>query len=464
MPKNNQLEKNLLICGDNLRALDDLIKEGIKVDLIYLDPPFFSNKHYEVVWGDEAEVRSFKDRWAGGINVYIEWMKERVLKMYDVLKDAGSFYLHCDLHASHYLKVMLDDVFGSRNFKNEIIWQKIRIEKAQSDKFANIHDVIFFYRKSEDYIFNQLRLEPSKEYMEKYYTQIEPGSGRRYQLISFIQGGQGPRRKFGDRWLDPPPGKHWIWSQDKIDKAFRQNLFVFTDPKKPRLKRYLDEYKGRSVGSIWADIFPINAVAKERLGYPTQKPEALLERIIKASSNKNNLILDPFCGCGTAMSVAQKLGRKWIGIDISPTAIKLVQERLEKLKAVKSKDFDVTGMPTTLSELRALEPFEFQNWVINEMRAKQSKKLSSDFGLDGYYDKTIFTERAGIQVKQSENVGRNVVDNFETALSRGKFHKGFIIAFSFSKGAHEEAARAKGAGLEIKLIDAEDLLLGKVKI
>ena len=162
--------------------------------------------------------------------------------------------------------------------------------------------------------------------------------------------------------------------------------------------------------------------------------------------------------------VAQGLGRRWIGIDISPTAITLITKRLEKVGAFKDKDFDVIGMPTTLSELKTLEPFEFQNWVINEMKAKQSKKLSSDFGLDGYYDKTIFTERAGIQVKQSENIGRNVVDKFETALTRGKFKKGFIVAFSFTKGTHEEAARVKEEGMDIRLIKVEDLLLGKVKI
>jgi DNA modification methylase len=461
--KNNGLTKNLLICGDNLSALDDLIKKGIRADLIYLDPPFFSNKHYEVVWGDEAEVRSFKDRWSGGINVYIEWMKERVIKMCDALKDTGSFYFHCDWHAGHYLKVMLDDIFGYHNFRNEVIWQKIRIEKAQSNQFAKIHDTVFFYVKSPKYVFNQQRFDLSQEYTDKYYTQIEPATGKRYQLISFIQGGQGPARKFGNKLLHPPPGKHWIWSQERIDQAIHEDKFVFTDPKKPRLKRYLDEYKGKNIGSIWDDIYPVNAVAQERMGYPTQKPEGLLERIIQTSSNSGDLILDPFCGCGTAMIVSQKLNRKWIGIDISPTAINLVIKRLATVGATKGKSFDIAGMPTTLTQLRKLEPFEFQNWVINEMRARQSKKLSSDFGIDGYYEKTIFTERAGIQVKQSENIGRNVVDNFETALSRGKFGKGFIVAFSFTKGAHEEAARTKGK-LDIRLIEVEDLLLGKVKI
>lgn len=407
--KNNGLVKNLLICGDNLKALDDLKKQGIQADLIYLDPPFFSNRHYEIVWGDEAEVRSFKDRWAGGISVYIEWMKERVVKMYDVLKDTGSFYLHCDWHASHYLKVMLDEVFGYRNFRNEIIWHYswgVHTNKQWNRK----HDVVFFYAKSDKWHFDAF------EVMDRREAEVLR------RLASGVPGATMAANK----------SKH---------------------PDKTK----------RLPHDVW-DIPTINAMAKERLGYPTQKPEALLERIIKASSNKGDLVLDPFCGCGTAMAVSQRLGRKWIGIDISPTAISLIEKRLNKLGSKKNKDFDIVGMPTTLSELRALEPFEFQNWVINEMKAKQSKKLVADMGLNGYYDKTIFTDSAGIQVKQSEKVGRNVIDNFETALKRAKYNTGFVVGFSFTRGAQEEAARVKGKGLEIKLIRVEDLLLGKVKI
>jgi DNA modification methylase len=424
MQKDNQLSKNLLICGDNLRALDDLIKEGIKVDLIYLDPPFFSNKHYEVVWGDEAEVRSFKDRWAGGINVYIEWMKERVLKLHDVLKDTGSFFLHCDWHAGHYLKVMLDDVFGYDNFRNEIIWHYSGWNRHGEKHFNRRYDQIYLYAKSDK---------------SKFYSYAIPWASKEEYVKVRKQ-----------KIMEDSAGKEYVLSDAGAGK---------------RIERYLAEAMkdGRPIDDVW-DIDKINNSSKERTGYPTQKPEALLERIIKSSSRKDDLVLDPFCGCGTAMAIAQQLGRKWIGIDISPTAIKLIEKRLEKLGAIKNKEYETIGMPTTLSELRALEPFEFQNWVINEMRAKQSKKLSSDFGLDGHYDKTIFTEKAGIQVKQSENVGRNVVDNFETALSRGKFDKGFMVAFSFTKGAHEEAARVKSKGLDIRLIEVEDLLLGKVKI
>lgn len=416
--------KNLLICGDNLKVLDDLIKQGIKVDLIYLDPPFFSNRHYEVVWGDEAEVRSFKDRWAGGIHVYVGWMKERVLKMYDILKDTGSFYLHCDWHAGHYLKVMLDEVFGYRNFRNEIVWHYAIGGKSEK-QWGRKHDIIFFYTKTDKWIFNEDEVR-----------------------LPFTPHKRSKTGHYGGRMGKDEKGRPYVekWGTGK-KKLYRY---------------YLD--KGKIPEDVWSDIQTIQPAAKERLGYPTQKPEPLLERIIKASSNKGDLVLDPFCGCGTANIIAHKLKRKWIGIDISPTAISLIENRLEKTGAVKSKDFDTIGMPTTLPELKDLEPLEFQNWVINEMKAKHSKRKTADMGIDGYYDKTIFTERAGIQVKQSEKVGRNVVDNFETALRRRDFEKGYIVAFSFTRGAHEEVARVKRKGLEIKLINVKDLLLGKIKI
>ena len=405
--KNNRPTRNLLICGDNLKVLDDLIKQGIRIDLIYLDPPFFSNKHYEVVWGDEAEVRSFKDRWAGGIHVYVEWMKERIVKMHEVLKDIGSFYLHCDYHASHYLKVMLDDIFGYNNFRNEIVWCYRGGGSSKRD-FGKRHDTIFRYTKSDKY---------------KFYP----------DAIRIPYQAEGIRRTDDAMW-----GKH-----------------------KGAEKVYKPHPKGK-VPEDWWPINIINANDPERLGYPTQKPEKLLERIIMASSNKEDIILDPFCGCGTAMAVAQKLGRKWIGIDISPTAINLIEKRLAKLGSAKGKDFDSIGMPTTVTELKELEPFEFQNWVINEMQAKQSKKTVADGGLDGHIDRSLYSEEAGIQVKQSENVGRNIVDNFETALERKKYKKGYIVGFSFTKGAHEEAARVKEEkSLYVKLISVEDLLKRK---
>lgn len=433
---NNKFNKNLLICGDNLQALDDLIKQNIKVDLIYLDPPFFSNRHYEVVWGDEAEVRSFKDRWAGGIHVYIEWMRERIVKMYDILKDTGSFYLHCDWHASHYLKVMLDEVFSHKNFRNEIVWYYEIGGRVSQKSFGRRHDIIFFYTKNTDYTFNwdKILREWTEAGAAKFKYSDEKG---RYRLMGRFLSGSPIK---GHRDISPE------WERTHPNLVYRHYM-------KP----------GRMCLDVW-DIPPINQASKERLGYPTQKPESLLDRIIIASSNESDLLLDPFCGCGTAMVVANRLKRKWIGIDISPTAINLIEKRLEKLGAIKGKNFDSIGMPTTMKALKKLEPFEFQNWVINEMKARQSKKKTGDMGIDGHYEKTIFTERAGIQVKQSEKVGRNVVFNFETALRAGKFEKGYIVAFSYTSGTYEEAVRAKEDGLEIHLIIVEDLLLGKVKI
>jgi len=424
--KNNDLAKNLLICGDNLTALDDLIKKGIKVDLIYLDPPFFSNRHYEVIWGDEAEVRSFKDRWEGGINVYIEWMKERIVKMYDVLKDTGSFYLHCDWHAGHYLKIMLDDVFGYHNFRNEIIWDYTFRMMDLPNFFNRKHDTIFFYAKTVNSHFKMPKVQWTREEI----------IANRKQKVHLDEN--------GNECIWMPGGKGH--SKNKLKK----------------IKDIIKE--GKAISDVW-QIPIISSSAKERLGYPTQKPEALLERIIKASSKEGDLILDPFCGCGTAMAVAHHLNRKWIGIDISPTAINLIEKRLEKLGAIKNKDFETVGMPTTLSELKNLEPFEFQNWAINEMGAKQSKKLTADFGLDGHIEKSLYSEEAGIQVKQSDKVGRNAIDNFETALQRKGYKRGYIIGFSFTKGAHEEAARVREErGLYIKLIETEDLLKRKAEL
>jgi len=415
MPNQKKLWKtNKLICGDNLEELAKLPRES--VDLIYIDPPFFTHKQYEVIWGDEAEVRSYKDRWEGGIEHYISWLKPRVKAMYEVLKPTGSFYIHCDWHANAHIRIMLDEIFGKENFQNEIIWA-YRTGGATKKRWSRKHDDIYFYTKGEDYTFN-----PQKE---KAYTKSK---ARRAGIIDY---GGGTSEFFEDEF---------------------------------------GVYNLVNARDVW-DISYINSQSKERVGYPTQKPEALLEKIIKASSNKGDIVADFFCGCGTTIAVAQQLGRKWIGIDISPTAIKVIQMRLDKggertLGAIEGVNYTVVGMPNTVAEVRKLEPFEFQNWVvIDKMRANASRKKVGDMGLDGYYPKSILTEEAGIQVKQSEGVGRNVVDNFETALKRQNYKKGYIVAFSFSKGAYEEVARIKNKeGLKIKLITIEELLIKKKPI
>jgi DNA modification methylase len=376
------------------------------VDLIYLDPPFFSNKNYEVIWGDEAEVRSFKDRWKGGIHLYTDWMRKRVAEMYRILKPTGSIYLHCDWHASHYLKVMMDTVFGYSNFRNEVVWSYKRYTAA-SQRFQRLHDTILFYSKTNNATFNVIREE---------YGSRSGKADSHYKLDE--------------------EGRWFRWQKRKGQEPY---------------KVYLSE--GRRLGDVW-ELPLINASAKERLGYPTQKPEKLLQRIIEASSNPGDVVLDPFCGCGTTIAVAQMMRRYWIGIDISLTAAEIMKARVEKVGA---KNVEIINEPKNEVELRWLKPFEFQNWVMRKVDGRQSPKKSGDMGIDGYTP----IDQLPIQVKRSSRVGRPVVDTFETAVERAKAEKGYIVAFSFTKGAEEEAARARTEkGLDIELVTAKELLLG----
>lgn len=379
--------ENVIYCGDNLTWLKKFPDSCI--DLIYIDPPFFSNKKYEIIFNDGEEIRSFEDRWKGGINHYIEWMKIRIFEMHRILKDTGSFYLHCDWHAGHYLKVMCDGIFGYGNFQNEIVWY-YQTGGASYKRFSRKHDVILFYSKSNNFIFNSdaIKIKRTEKALERAKT-----------------------------------------------------------PKGARISKN-DIYKNPDDVLI---IPQMNPMAKERLGYPTQKPEALMERIIKASSNKDDLVLDPFCGCGTTIAVAQKLQRKWIGIDVSPTACKLMKNRVEKVGAIGT---EIVGLPIKIEDLKKLPPFEFQNWCVGALGGTVNPKKVSDMGIDGF----TFMYRNPIQIKQSENVGRNVVDNFETAMQRIKKDEGYIVAFSFGKGAYEEVARVKQDGLFIKLLAVDKLL------
>ncbi len=347
------------------------------VDLIYLDPPFFSNRNYEVIWGDEAEVRSFQDRWEGGIHVYVSWMRDRMMQLRRLLKPTGSIYLHCDWHASHYLKVMMDDVFDRGNFLNNVVW--LYGLGGSSDRYwPRKHDDILWYSKEKD----------------KHHFQAT-------RVAATSQRMKGESKKSPDYW----------------------------------------------------DIPTINNMAKERLGYPTQKPEALLQQIIESSSRPGDVVLDPFAGCGTALVVAERLRRRWVGIDISPTAVELMRRRMGR---IGSASISVVGMPTTVEDLRLLKPFEFQNWVINKFVGTHSPRKSGDMGIDGF----SFFNRYPIQVKQSEKVGRNVVDNFETAIRRNGDTAGYIVSFSFTRDAREEVARARlSDGLNIKLVTVADLLI-----
>jgi DNA modification methylase len=306
------LETSVLICGENLERLAEFPDDCI--DLIYLDPPFFSNRQYEVIWGDEAEVRSFEDRWQGGIRHYVEWMRDRTRHLHRVLKPAGSFYLHCDSAANHYLKVMLDEIFGIERFRNEITWQRTNTH-SDAKRWSPVSDTLLYYGKGEQPVWNPQRTTHDPQYVADKYRFEDP-DGRRYMLDNMTS--PNPRPNMMYVWKGhESPRMGWRYSKETMAKLDSEGRIWYPDSKdkRPRLKRYLDEMPGPVIGDIWTDIPPINSRARERLGYPTQKPEALLERIIAASSNQGDVVLDPFCGCGTTLAVAQRLGRQWIGIE-----------------------------------------------------------------------------------------------------------------------------------------------------
>lgn len=446
------LDTGVLYCNDNLERLAALPSES--VDLVYLDPPFFSNRVYEVIWGDEAEVRSFQDRWDGGINHYIGWMRDRVVEMHRVLKPTGSIFLHCDPHASHYLKVMLDEVFGPTNFLNEVIWKRTSAHSA-ARRFGPVHDTILYYGRGRRPTWTDPRCDYDAAYLDRYYK-YDDGDGRLYWRNSLTAAGV-RKGDSGQPWrgIDvAATGQHWKFTRKRLDELDAAGQIYWPTRGKgfPQIKRYRDELKGKAIDDVWVDIDRINPKAAERLGYPTQKPEALLERIIGAASNPGDVVLDPFCGCGTTIAVAERMRRSWVGIDISPTAMEIMKRRYWNL----TRRFPtIVDMPDSERAVRELAPFEFQNWVINALNGTHNPRKTGDMGIDGYW----FFTRDPIQVKQSESVGRNVVDNFETAMRRAGNDTGYIVAFTFTRGAVEEVARARGDGLNIRLIRVKEILL-----
>ena len=470
---------NQLILGDNLEILKSLSSESI--DLIYLDPPFFSNRNYEVIWGDKGEIRSFEDRWAGGIDHYISWLKERVEEMHRILKSTGSIYLHCDHHANAYIRVeILDKIFGNDNFRNEIIWKRSNTHGKTTRKFIVITDTIWFYSKSKNCVYNSIYVEYSENYIKSAYNKKDKKG--RYKSDDIKGPGVNPNDLEWKGYHPNRVGGHWGINQEavaklvgkekakkmnsieKLDLLYENGLIRFTKNGKPEFKRYLDISKGVLVGNHWADISRLSTHSKERIGYPTQKPEKLIERIIKASSNENDVVMDPFLGGGTTVAVADKLNRQWIGIDQSVQAIKISEMRLQKHRSLFSLPFSLQLHKYDYDDLRNKSPFEFEKWIIGQFEGKSNIKQRSDMGIDGK------KENVPIQVKQSESVGRNVVDNFLSAIRRfdmklfakakeQRITAGYLIGFSFGKGAIQEVARLRNKEhIYIKLMEVGDIV------
>ena len=319
---------NQVICGDSRKVLQRLEKQS--VNLIYIDPPFFANRVLEAK-GKYGKINSFSDKWSNNLESYLEFMV-RVLNECDrVLKKTGSLYLHCDWHSSHYLKVELDKIFGRKNFRNEIVWKRHNSHNnsGQGSKiFERIHDVILFYTKTDDYTWNPMYLPYSEEYVEKFYRHVEQETGRRFALGDLS--GPGGKSNGNPHYKFMGITRYWRYKKTRMERLYKEGRIVQRRKGTvPLQKRYLDEMQGISLHDVWDEIKSVQVTKKESVGYPTQKPERLLERIIQISSNERDLVLDCFSGSGTSLVASKNLGRNYIGIDSNADACKIARKRIK---------------------------------------------------------------------------------------------------------------------------------------
>jgi DNA modification methylase len=460
MPRSSALiDTRIIYCGDCLDQLRKL--PSASIDLAYIDPPFNSNRDYEVFWGETKEKRSFEDRHAS-TQAYIEFMRPRCVELARVLKATGSFYYHCDWHASHYVKVMLDQILSENSFQNEIIWKRAN---AHNDPrgYGRITDTILFYTKGTKYTWNTQHTPYRDEYYESHYKQDKEGRWYRTVPLDAPRHGEGsPNLLYDWKGKQPASSRTWAVKRETMEEYERSGLLRYTRTGTPTLLQYAEDMKGVPLQNLWTDIPPVNPQAKERLGYPTQKPLGLLERIIKASSNENDIVLDAFCGCGTALVAAQLLKRQWIGIDISPTACRVMAKRLRKDCKLpeneklweQGKGFIVRDLPRSETELRRIPPFEFENWAVIAIGGIPNKAKVGDMGIDGrIFPVSAMPERRDsqeldfmdvwypIQVKQQDKVGRPDIDKFEAAMMRENRAKGFFVSFAYTSDAMTEIGR-----------------------
>jgi len=469
------MSANSLYFGDNLEILRNEIRSE-SIDLIYLDPPFNSKANYNLLFrtpkGHEphAQITAFEDTWHWGeqaerefaelvlqpntdvsemmqalrrfldesdVMAYLTMMTNRLLELHRVLKLTGSIYLHCDPTASHYLKIVMDTIFGALNFRNEIVWKR---SSAHSDAkqgarhYGRVSDTILFYAKGENNTFNQQYGPYDESYTSRDYRRMD-GEGRRFRLDN-IQGPGGAAK--GNPFYEVMGVKrYWRYSQERMQELIRQGRIIQTRPGAvPQYKRYLDEMPGIPVQNFWDDVSVINNRSKEKLGYPTQKPLALLERIIETSSNPGDVVLDPFCGCGTAVHAAQKLNRQWIGIDITHLAISLVETRVKD--AFPAAQFEVYGTPKVLDSARDLaqrDKYQFQWWACSLVKAQpyQGKKKGADTGIDGliyFQDDKTMPKKIVVSVKAGENVSVAMIRDLGHVINREKAALGLFVTLT----------------------------------
>jgi DNA modification methylase len=515
---------NNLFYGDNLDILKKSIKDN-SIDLIYLDPPFQSGRDYNIIFkpetnglkGATSQIKTFEDTWNWGAEAereYIELIKgtltteppsqklidlmkamrsylaecplmaylcmmaPRLLEMKRVLKPTGSIYLHCDPTASHYLKLLMDGVFSASSFRNEITWKRTSAHNDSKRYGANV-DIILFYTRTSSYTWNQIFTIHNDEYIARFRQSDIDGRLWTDDNLSAkgLSGGGYTYEYKGITSL-------WRVPLETMQKLDAENKLHFTNKGGIRMKRYLDENKGTPLQCLWDDIPPINSQAKERMGYPTQKPEALLERIITASSKEGDIVLDPFCGCGTTIAAAEKLKRKWVGIDITYLSIDVIKKRLEKNGLVEKIDFKVNGVPNDVlsaTKLSEQAPFQFEVWAVSQLNATPTVK-SGDKGVDGvinFIDNTR-KDKIGkgiISVKGGHSINPSMVRELKGTIQSQNAEFGILITLEQpTKGMIEEAVK-EGAfdykymeGVtqtkipKIQLLTVEDLFAEPIRV
>jgi site-specific DNA-methyltransferase (adenine-specific) len=511
-----------LYFGDNLQVLRESINSE-SVDLVYLDPPFNSNADYNVIFGGrksgdappQAQITAFEDTWHwsdesartlqalydvngdlaelldllvrrlghNDLSAYLVMMAIRLVELHRVLKPTGSLYLHCDPTASHYLKIILDAIFGIQNYRNEITWKRTSAHSS-AKRYGCVHDIILFYSKSSKFLWNQQHTEFTEEYVNTFFDSVDE-QGKRYKRMDLTGAGVSAGES-GKTWrgIDvTAKGRHWAYLPSTLDEFVAQGRIHF--PKKkdgmPRLKQYPEDLAGIPLQDIWGDLRPLHNLSSERLGYPTQKPLSLLERILKASSNQDDIVLDPFCGCGTALHAAQKLKRNWIGIDITHLAISLIEIRL--ISAFPQIEFEVFGTPkdfASAQDLARRDKYQFQWWACSLVKVPpyQGKKKGADGGIDGLRyisdldeNKRDLKRKIIVSVKGGENVSVSMVRDLIGTMSTNKADLGFFVTLAeptkamiteATKAGFYRAANGKDYP-RVQIFAIEDLLSGAKK-
>lgn len=457
-------KKGVLYFGDNYEILKEHIKDK-SVDLIYLDPPFNSKAQYNVLFkskGDDdapSQLKAFNDTWKWGeesriyydklisygddistmiyglrqtigtndMMAYLVMMAVRLIQLRRVLKDTGSIFLHCDPTASHYLKVLMDCIFGGKNFRNEIIWKKTNSTKEQADAFGKQHDIIFWYSKTDDYLYKPVSRELDGKSKKPFCHDDDDGRGL-YQTIALSNTTESGGFSKMKVWKWRGVKARWIYSKATLEEWWAKGL-IYKTKSGYRKKDFLSdkEKRGITITDIWTDTEVAPIQKSERLGYATQKPISLLERILNASSAEGQLVLDPFCGCGTAIEAAHKLNRNYVGIDVTHLAIGLIEYRMKKAFGVRPK---VIGVPTTLEsamELAERDKFQFEAWAVTRIDGiKPNEKKGKDRGIDGRGIRIIGKDEQGlaiskkvvVSVKGGQNIGPSMIRDLKGTVER----------------------------------------------